>query len=249
MNKVPFSCKVRTVIFYIAWSFCIFFWSVAIVLSLPLRFEIRHYFATHWSDSTMWLLRVICGLKWQVRGEENVPQTAVVVVANHQSAWETVFLPLILRKQVWVLKRELLRIPFFGWAIASVKPIAINRQKGKRALAQVLVQGKQRLNAGYSIVIFPEGHRFPYDAPIKFKQGAAKIAERLAAPILPIAHNAGMFWPRSGWIMPGTITVEVGKPVEPNKRKADAINAEIEDIVRQMRDKIQAEELAKRKLI
>lgn len=230
--------KLRTVLFYLAWAVATGFWACFIIIMVVLPFRWRHRIATGWGDTTVWLLRLICGVKWHVTGREHLPNYPVVFAVTHQSTWETVFGPLLYRDQVWVLKRELLWIPFFGWAMALLYPIAINRRQRKQAMQQVIEQGRQRIARGFSVVMFPEGHRFPPDSPLVFKHGAARLAESLQVPIVPIAHNAGQFWPRRGWMHSGTVQVEIGAPISPQDKSVNELTQEIEDWVRERRDKI-----------
>lgn len=179
--------------------------------------------------SMMWLLRVVCDIRIEVRGKENIPSEPCVVLCKHQSAWETFALQTVLPPQVWVLKRELLLLPFFGWGLALTSPIAINRSKGKEAIKQLLEQGKQRLAAGFCVVIFPEGTRMPYGARGKYKIGGALLAESSGALAVPVAHNAGRYWSRNAFLKyPGTITMSIGKPINPHGLKADEINRQAE---------------------
>ena len=180
--------------------------------------------------SMMWLLRVVCGIRLEVRGAENIPHEPCLVLCKHQSAWETFALQTVFPPQVWVLKRELLLLPFFGWGLALTSPIAINRSKGKQAIKQLLEQGKQRLDAGFCVVIFPEGTRMPYGQRGKYKIGGALLGESSGAPVVPVAHNAGRHWGRNAFLKyPGTITMSIGKPINPTGLKADEINRQVEE--------------------
>lgn len=179
--------------------------------------------------SMMWLLRVVCDIRIEIRGKENIPSEPCVVLCKHQSAWETFALQTVFPPQVWVLKRELLLLPFFGWGLALTSPIAINRGKAKEAIKQLLEQGKQRLAAGFCVVIFPEGTRMPYGARGKYKIGGALLAESSGALAVPVAHNAGRHWGRNAFFKyPGTITMSIGKPINPHGLKADEINRQAE---------------------
>lgn len=180
--------------------------------------------------SMMWLLRVICDIRMEVRGAENIPQEPCIVLSKHQSAWETFALQTVFPPQVWVLKRELLFLPFFGWGLALTSPIAINRSKGKEAIKQLLEQGKQRLAAGFCVVVFPEGTRMPYGKRGKYKIGGALLAESSGALVVPVAHNAGKSWGRQSFLKyPGTVIMSIGKPINPKGLKADEINRQVED--------------------
>lgn len=191
----------------------------------PLKY--RYPATTLWNRFNLWWLEVTCGVQYQVLGRENIPcEGAFIIMANHQSTWETFALPCIFPQQLsWVLKQELLKIPFFGWGLRLLRPIAINRSAGKAAVKQISQQGKALLQEGISIVIFPEGTRVSPEETVPFKIGGAILASHSGYPVIPVAHNAGKFWRRHSWIKyPGTITVSIGKPFTTTHLKADAIN-------------------------
>jgi 1-acyl-sn-glycerol-3-phosphate acyltransferase len=201
-----------------------------VLFTFPLKPHTRYRIATKISNSTLWLLRVICGIRMEVRGAENIPKEPCIVMCKHQSAWETFALQLVFPDQVWVLKRELLWLPFFGWGLALTSPIAIDRSKGKQAMKQLLEQGKNRLARGFCVVIFPEGTRMPYGVRGKYKIGGAMLGESSGAPVVPVAHNAGKFWGRNSFLKhPGTIVMSIGQPVDPKGLKAEEINRRVED--------------------
>ena len=151
------------------------------------------------------------------------------MLCKHQSAWETLALQQIFPPQVWVLKRELLWMPFFGWALGLTSPIAIKRSDGRGAMKQLLKQGKERLAQGFCVVIFPEGTRIPYGKRGKYKIGGALLAVSSGLPVVPVAHNAGRLWGRNAFSKhPGLITMSIGKAIPTQGRKAGEINAEVE---------------------
>lgn len=192
---------------------------------LPLRY--RYSVTLLWNRFNLWWLEVTCGVKYQVLGRENIPTSgAFIIMANHQSTWETFALPCIFPQQLsWVLKQELLKIPFFGWGLRLLRPIAIDRSAGKAAVKQISHQGKALLQEGISIVIFPEGTRVSPEETVPFKIGGAILAAHSGYPVIPVAHNAGKFWRRHSWIKhPGTITVSIGKPFSTKNLKVDDIN-------------------------
>lgn len=200
------------------------------LFTFPLSPLARYRIISGLAYSMMWLLRVVCGIRIEVRGKENIPQEPCVVLCKHQSAWETFALQTVFPPQVWVLKRELLFLPFFGWGLALTSPIAINRSKGKEAMKQLLEQGKQRLAAGFCVVVFPEGTRMPYGKRGKYKIGGAMLGESSGALVVPVAHNAGKFWGRQSFLKyPGTVIMSIGKPLDPKGLKADEINRQVED--------------------
>jgi 1-acyl-sn-glycerol-3-phosphate acyltransferase len=183
-----------------------------------------------WGDVNMWALRLICGLRHRVTGAANLPRQPVIVMAKHQSAWETIALRSILRgHQAWVLKRELMWIPFFGWAMVVMNPIAIDRKAGRKAVRQVVSQGTKALEDGRYVVIFPEGTRTAPGTRGRYGIGGALLAEHSGYPVIPIAHNAGVFWRRRGFLkLPGTIEVVIGEPIPTVGRKASAIIRDVE---------------------
>ena len=173
----------------------------------------------------MWLLKKICRLNYVVQGLNHLPKTPAIIFSNHQSTWETIAFLLIFPPQSWVLKHELLKIPLFGWCAALLEPIAINRKKRKSAMSQVIELGKKRLEAGRWVVIFPEGTRVNPRENVPYKKGGAVLAAKSGYPVVPVAHNAGHFWPRKGFLKyPGTITLIIGTPIETNHQSANTIN-------------------------
>jgi len=195
----------------------------------PLPFSARWAVAHSWATLNMWLLKVICNLDFVVEGREHIPAGAHVALWKHSSTWETIAQAVILPSQAWVLKRELFWIPIVGWALRLMKPIAINRAGGGNALRQVVTQGKERIASGCWVVIFPEGTRMKVGETRRYGLSAAVLACETSLKIVPIAHTAGYFWPRRGWLKkPGTIRVVIGKPVEPNGREPQVINNDIQ---------------------
>lgn len=179
----------------------------------------------------LFLFRVICGVKVEIIGRENLPSKdcPVVLAANHQSEWETYLLQVLKTPISTVLKKELLSIPFFGWGLRMVQPIAIDRSKRAGALKQILKQGKERLQAGRSVLIFPEGTRTVPGKERDFNKGAAMLASSAKAPILPVVHNAGHVWPGRTWRRyPGTITVVIGPLIEVEGKNTNQIHEEME---------------------
>ncbi len=199
------------------------------MLAVPLPFRWRHRFVGLWTRFNLWWLKTTCALSHQLEGTENIPEHPVIVMCKHQSAWETLFLQLLFQPQVWVLKRELLWIPFFGWGLAMMRPIAIDRKSGRRAVGQIVEQGKQRLREGCWVIIFPEGTRVAPGQRKRYRLGGAVLAQESGIPVLPIAHNAGEFWPRRSFLKrPGTIRMVVGPLVASKGRNAEAINQDVE---------------------
>ena len=190
----------------------------------------RDRLASAWASTNLWLMKNICGLNYRIQGKENLPRDAAIVMSKHQSTWETIALKKILkREQSWILKRELMWLPFLGWAVASIPNIAINRKAGRKAVKQIVEQGIPLLQQGRIIVIFPEGTRTAPGEHHKYGIGGAVLAEKSGYPVVPLAHNAGVFWKRRGLKKyPGTIDVVIGEPIDPKGKKASEIIREVE---------------------
>ena len=202
---------------------------VIALFTLPLPVMKRYAVISHWSRVMLFWAKVSCGLTYQVQGRENIPDKPSIVLSKHQSAWETLAFQQIFPAQVWVVKRELLHVPFFGWGLRVLNPIAIDRRHTKTALPHLVEQGRNRLALGFWIVIFPEGTRVPPGERKKYNLGGARLAEDVQALVVPVAHNAGKFWPRNSFLKyPGCITVIVGPPINPAGLHAKEINARVE---------------------
>lgn len=174
-----------------------------------------------WTPCALWWLKFTCNLRYEVIGREHIPTEPAIIASKHQSAWETLSLQEIFPQQVWVLKRELLWIPFFGWGLALLNPIAINRSDGRKAAQQLRDQGRDRIEKGFWIVIFPEGTRVKAGEKGKYKLGAAKLSRDLNIPMVPVAHNAGEFWAKNSFLKhAGTITVVIGPPIFPKENES-----------------------------
>lgn len=195
------------------------------VLTFPFPFATRYRFISQWARFNLWWLKKTCRLGYKVSGQENIPATNAVILCKHQSAWETLALQKIFPPQIWVLKRELLWVPFFGWGLAMLEPIAIDRKAGKNAMRQLLEQGAERLRAGRWVVIFPEGTRIAPGKKGRYAVGGAMLAGSSGYAVVPVAHNAGEFWPRRGFIKrPGVIQIVIGPVIETSGRDASEIN-------------------------
>jgi len=200
------------------------------ILTFPLHPITRYRIISGWALIMLWLLRIVCGIRMEVRGRENIPKEPCIVMCKHQSAWETIALQKVFPPQVWVLKRELLWLPFFGWGLAMTSPIAIQRSDGKGAIKQLLAQGKARLQQGFCVIIFPEGTRIPFGQRGKYKVGGALLGLHTGVPVVPVAHNAGRLWGRNAFIKhPGVITMSIGAPLETTDIKAEELTRRVED--------------------
>ena len=219
---------IRSLLFSIFMMALIPPWVIIAIITLVLPVNLAMRIVSGWAWSVTWLLKVICGLKHEVIGIENIPDEPVIFACKHQSAWETIALQTIIPPAAWILKRELLWIPIFGWGLACIKPIAINRGDKKAALASVLEQGANAHAAGRHILVFPEGTRTAYGSSAKYKLGAARLALKTGAKIVPIAHNAGKFWPKQSMMKkPGTIQVVIGEALTPETDSLNEITEEI----------------------
>lgn len=211
------------------WIFTIPFTLVGL-LTFPLAPMQRYRFLSQWARCMLWWLRISCGLSFTVKGRENIPDNPSIILCKHQSAWETLALQLIFPPQVWVLKRSLLLIPFFGWALALTSPIAINRSAGREALKQLVTLGKERLANQFWVVIFPEGTRTSPGERGKYHIGGAWLATHTKTQVVPVAHNAGEFWRKNSFLKyPGVIQVSIGKPLQTDDLKADELNQQVEN--------------------
>lgn len=225
----------RTVIFYLGYAATlIVVASLSVLFSWALPVRARFRFATQWNRFAVWWVAVTCGVRYRVSGQENVPAGPFVVLSNHQSPWETLFLYYHFVPICAILKRELLWIPFFGWALAVLKPIAIDRSKGRSARQNMLTEGPKRLALGLSVLVFPEGTRVDVGQEKKFLTGGAELAITAGAMVLPVAHNAGICWPARRFAKrPGVIDVVIGKPIPTAGREARELTEEVQAWVRQ----------------
>ncbi|GHC37194.1 lysophospholipid acyltransferase family protein [Aidingimonas halophila] len=222
--------RLRSMLFYLGYFFAILVCGVfflPLVPFLPLRG--RYRLLNLYNHFIMVWFRMSCGVTYEVRGLEHIPKRPCVILANHQCEWETLFLQVLKPPVCTVLKRELLKIPLFGWALRLLHPIALDRSKPARAMKQVLSQGVVRLQEGLSVLIFPEGTRVAPGERRRYNKSGAVIACRAGAPVLPVAHNAGERWPGRHWIKnPGHLTVVVGPPIETAGRSPEAVLVEVE---------------------
>jgi 1-acyl-sn-glycerol-3-phosphate acyltransferase len=194
--------------------------------TFPLPRMARYRIISGWARLMVFLARTILGIQWKVEGRENLPERPAVILAKHQSAWETMAFQIIFPPQVHVLKRELLWIPFFGWGLALMSPIAIDRSRGVAALRAIARRGRERLAQGFWVVVFPEGTRVAPGERRAYQLGGAWLAAAAAAPVVPVAHNAGLFWPRNAFVKrPGTVTVRIGPAIDTRSRDPATINS------------------------
>lgn len=216
----------RSALFYLGQGLATLFFSTLALLTFYLPYPIYYRIIKGWADFCIWWLKITCGLSYEVQGLDELPKhRPLIVLSKHQSAWEVIALLHLFPMQVWVLKRELFWIPFFGWVLASMKPIAIERKQLHRSLKQIVAQGKDRLQRGFWVVIFPEGTRVAVGEKKRYGMGGATLAARTGCPVVPVAHNAGTFWPRTQFLKyPGVVQVRVGPVIETEGKTAHQIN-------------------------
>jgi 1-acyl-sn-glycerol-3-phosphate acyltransferase len=213
-------------------------WALLSLLTFVAPYRARYWFVSRWCVAMRWWLGVTVGLRYEMRGQENIPESPCIVFSKHESAWETITFPIHFAPQCWVLKRELLRVPFFGWGLAMLEPIAIDRAAGKSALQQVIEQGRERIARGAWVVVFPEGTRVPPGQKRRYKLGGAALAQATGVPVLPIALDSGDYWPRNSFLkFPGTIRVRIGPLIATEGLSAEGINRTAE---RWIEDNVQA---------
>ena len=229
MNAKPV-LFIRSLLFWLGFIVNTLFFGLLIILLFFMPADVRVAIARYWSQVNVVLLRVFCGIRHEVKGSENLQRENAIILCKHQSTWETLTLHTMTPLARWVFKRELMYIPIFGWALALTDPIAINRGAGRVAIRQLIEEGTARLKAGKWLILFPEGTRTAPGKTQKYKIGGALLAEKSGYPVVPIAHNAGEFWPRHSFIKwPGTISVVIGPAIESKGKSADEINQAVFD--------------------
>ena len=222
----------RSTAFYLGYAVWSVFWSTLSVLVgwlLPLvpRY---HFIIRGWSQPALWWLRATCGIRVHVSGRQNIPDEPCIFLVKHQSTWETLWMQSLAAPQAPLIKRELLRIPLWGWAFGMLKPIAIDRSNPRTALRQLIEQGRDRLARGMYVTLFPEGTRLAPGETGRFHRGGAALASATDVPVIVIAHNAGDRWPARRFLkFPGTIRVEISAPFRPDGKKSSEINMLCED--------------------
>lgn len=218
---------------YIILSFTVI--GILILLSILLPFSVRYWLSKVWVTTLLWAAKVFCGITHEIEGLENLPtDRPAIVLSKHQSAWETVAFRLFLPTHTTLLKRSLLWIPIGGWALATLRPIAIDRENQREALKILMEQGTAALNDGLWVLAFPEGTRTAPGETKKFSAGAAMLAHKTGYPVIPLAHNAGEVWPRYSFFKyPGVIKVKIGSAIETEGKKAKEINEQAEQWIAQ----------------
>jgi len=220
----------RSLLFYIGQIISTILIAPIGVIAFPLDFKKRYYLITRWAVFNLWWLKLCCNVRYEIVGIDNIPEKPCIVMCKHQSAFETLALQRIFIPQIWVLKKELLQIPIYGWGLASMQPIAINRDSTIKSFKQIADQGYERLKKGYWVVIFPEGTRVAPNKKKKYLPGGGMLAEKSGAQVVPIAHNAGRLWPRNSMIKkPGLITIKIGPVIKSENKSAKEITNEVEN--------------------
>jgi 1-acyl-sn-glycerol-3-phosphate acyltransferase len=211
------SLVLRSILFFAIMVAVTIPWACICFVAAPLPYTKRYFITSRWNVFIVWLAKVLCGIRYQFKGLENLPDEPVILLSKHQSAWETIFLLCKMpRPLVFVFKRELLYVPFFGWALGLLRMIPIDRSKGKDAFAQVVVQGRKRLADGQWVIMFPEGTRIPVGQAGRYKGGGARLAVETNTVVVPIALNSGECWGKNSFVKkPGLVTVSIGKPIAP----------------------------------
>tara|TARA_B100001179_G_scaffold193922_1_gene151617 strand:- start:1156 stop:1863 length:708 start_codon:yes stop_codon:yes gene_type:complete len=220
----------RSLLFYIGQIISTILIAPIGIIAFPLDFKKRYYLITRWAVFNLWWLKICCNVTYEIKGKDNIPGKPCIVMSKHQSAFETLALQQIFIPQVWILKKELLQIPIYGWGLASMQPIAINRDSTIKSFRQIADQGCERLQKGYWVIIFPEGTRVAPNKKKKYLPGGGMLAEKSGAQVVPVAHNAGRLWPRNSMIKkPGLITIKIGPVIESENKSAKEITDEVEN--------------------
>ncbi len=221
----------RSLLFVLWMAVTVVPYAIAVMLlSIVVRGDRLYWFTVGWLRLATWGARVICGVHARVRGRDNLPDGPAILCPKHQSTWETFAFPTLMpRPLCYVFKRELLMIPFFGWAMGRLDMIHIDRSKRTEAWNKVAEQGRRFMAEGHWVIMFPEGTRTPRGSQGQYKAGAARLAVATGVPIVPIAVTSGRCWPRKRFVLtPGVVDISIGKPIAPEGRDADAMMREAE---------------------
>jgi 1-acyl-sn-glycerol-3-phosphate acyltransferase len=212
----------RSSLFYIGYALATTWFGITgLLLFSWFPYRIRAPYLLLWNRFTLFWLRLTCGVRYVLKGGDNIPNGPIVALSKHESQWETFYLQLALHPIATILKKELLDIPGFGWGLRQMQPIPIDRGSPREAIRQMLRLGEERIAAGLSVLVFPEGTRTAPGKTARFARGGANLAIQAKVPVVPIAHNAASFWPAHQWTKhPGTITVSFGKPIDTRDKGA-----------------------------
>ena len=221
---------IRSVLFFLAVIVATAAYGIFVVPLIFIHYNSGYDLARSWGKTVVWLAKHVCGIDYWVKGGENIPDYPCVSMAKHQSAWETVFILALLPRAVWIIKRELLWLPVVGWVLFALQSIAIDRKSGKRAVDQIVEQGRDRIGRGLWVSCFPEGTRVAPGQRGRYGSGGAWLAAKTGTPILPIAHNAGECWRRNAFLKyPGKVTVSIGPPIITTGREPAEVIADVEN--------------------
>lgn len=203
--------------------------SIIGTIFLPLSFSIRHKYINFYSVLNLWILKHLCHIDYRVEGTENIPDEACIIFSKHQSALETMMVQRVCPPLTFVVKKELLWLPFFGWGLRALDPIAIDRKAGRKAIFQIVEQGIERLKKGIWVVVYPEGTRSKPGTKLPYKKGAAILAAKSGHKVVPVAHTAGEYWPKGFFSrQTGTMVFSVGPAIETKGKTPDQIMKEAE---------------------
>jgi 1-acyl-sn-glycerol-3-phosphate acyltransferase len=220
---------IRNLLFMLALGIFTPLYALIGMATFPFRPQTRHKLIRGWARIMIWVIKHVLGIPYRLEGAANIPAGPAIVLSKHMSAWETIMLQDVFPPMVFVMKRELHKVPFFGWGISQMPMIAIDRAAGKDALNQVVEQGSDRLNQGFWVTVFPEGTRVAPGTTKRYKPGGAWLARATGTPVVPVAHNAGEFWPRNAFFKrPGEVVVSVGPAIDTHGLTVDEINAKAE---------------------
>ena len=220
---------VRSVLFALLQTVLTIFFSVVALFTFPFSAHARYRTITRYNHALIWLARAVLGIRYVVEGVEHLPATPAIILAKHQSAWETVAFLCLFPPVSPVIKQELLKVPFFGWGFRLLNPIAIDRSAGREALKQIVAQGREKLAAGFWVLVFPEGTRVAPGEKGKYGIGGGWLAAETGTPVVPVAHNAGEVWPKNAFIKrPGTVTVRIGPVIDSTGKSAADITRAVE---------------------
>jgi 1-acyl-sn-glycerol-3-phosphate acyltransferase len=220
---------IRSLVFAVLQTALTILFSAVALFSFPFSAHTRYRLITGYNRIVIGLARTVLGIRYVVEGIENLPDRPAIILAKHQSAWETVAFLFLFPPVSPVIKRELLWVPFFGWAFRMLSPIAIDRSSGREALKQIVKKGGDKLAQGFWVLVFPEGTRVAPGEKGRYGIGGSWLAAESGAPIVPVAHNAGEVWPKNAFIKrPGTITVRIGPVIDPAGKSAAELTRAVE---------------------
>jgi 1-acyl-sn-glycerol-3-phosphate acyltransferase len=243
------SIFLRSLVFNILFYIVFLLWSLVALPTFVMPRAVMLRVGSWWAKSNIILMRVICGIKVEFRGVEKIPKGPLIVASKHQSMWETISLLHFFEAPFFVVKRELKFIPLFGLFVIKTDMVAINRSAGHRALLAVMRRAAEEVKRGRQFVIFPEGTRRPVGAPPHYKAGVGLIYADCGVPVLPVALNSWLFWPRRTFMRyPGTLVVEFLDPIPPGLKR-DEFLKRVESVIEQATDRLVAVAEAEQKAL